>query len=117
MLQNYTYIHYTIQEKLIKMHWNFYFYSICKLFTVEVQQRRKQLQRSVAETTAHFLLSKSFLVCTFSQYSSFPTISCFQHSDAWKNVIKKNVATINLQLYNASTKASVVVLVRSCGAT
>jgi hypothetical protein len=33
------------------------------------------------------------------------------------NVTKRNVATINLQLYKASTKASVVVLVRSCGTT
>jgi hypothetical protein len=33
------------------------------------------------------------------------------------NVTKGNVATINLQLYNASTTASVVALVRSCGAT
>jgi hypothetical protein len=31
------------------------------------------------------------------------------------NVTKRNVATINPQLYNASTKASVVALVRSCG--
>jgi hypothetical protein len=31
------------------------------------------------------------------------------------NVTKRNVATINLQLYKASTKASVVALVRSCG--
>jgi hypothetical protein len=33
------------------------------------------------------------------------------------NVTKRNVATINLQLYNASTKASAVALVRSCGTT
>jgi hypothetical protein len=33
------------------------------------------------------------------------------------NVTKRNVATINLQLYNASTKASHVALVRSCGTT
>jgi hypothetical protein len=33
------------------------------------------------------------------------------------NVTKRNVATINLQVYNASTKASVVALVRSCGTT
>jgi hypothetical protein len=33
------------------------------------------------------------------------------------NVIKRNIATINLLLYNKSTKASVVVLVRSCGTT
>jgi hypothetical protein len=33
------------------------------------------------------------------------------------NVTKRNAATINLQLYNASTKASVVALVRSCGTT
>jgi hypothetical protein len=33
------------------------------------------------------------------------------------NVTKRNVATINPQLYNASTKASVVALVRSCGTT
>jgi hypothetical protein len=30
------------------------------------------------------------------------------------NVTKRNVATINLQQYNASTTASVVVLVHSC---
>jgi hypothetical protein len=30
-------------------------------------------------------------------------------------VTKRNVAMINLQLYNASTKASAVALVRSCG--
>jgi hypothetical protein len=34
-----------------------------------------------------------------------------------RNVTKRNVATINLQLYNASTKASDVALVRSCGNT
>jgi hypothetical protein len=33
------------------------------------------------------------------------------------NVRKRNAATINLQLYNASTKASAVALVRSCGTT
>jgi hypothetical protein len=49
MLQNY--IHYIIQKKLIIMYWNFDFYSICKLFTVEVQQRWKQLQSNAAETT------------------------------------------------------------------
>jgi hypothetical protein len=32
-------------------------------------------------------------------------------------VIKKNVAVINLQLYNMSTTASVVALARSCGTT
>jgi hypothetical protein len=41
MLQNYIYIHYTVQEKLITMYWNFDFHSICKLFTVEVRQRWK----------------------------------------------------------------------------
>jgi hypothetical protein len=30
---------------------------------------------------------------------------------------KQNVATINLQLYNASNNASVMALVRSCGTT
>jgi hypothetical protein len=33
------------------------------------------------------------------------------------NVTKRNVATINLQLYNESTNVSVVALVRSCGTT
>jgi hypothetical protein len=33
------------------------------------------------------------------------------------NVTKRNVATINLQVYSASTEASVVALVRSCGTT
>jgi hypothetical protein len=33
------------------------------------------------------------------------------------NVIKRDVTTINVQLYNASTKASVAALVRSCGTT
>jgi hypothetical protein len=33
------------------------------------------------------------------------------------NVTKRNVATINLQLYNVSTEASVVALVRSCRTT
>jgi hypothetical protein len=33
------------------------------------------------------------------------------------NVTKRNVAMINLQLYNASTKASDVALVRSRGTT
>jgi hypothetical protein len=33
------------------------------------------------------------------------------------NVTKRNVDTINIQLYNASTKASVLALVRSCGTT
>jgi hypothetical protein len=31
------------------------------------------------------------------------------------NAEVRNVATINLQMYNASTKASIVALVRSCG--
>jgi hypothetical protein len=64
------------------MYWNFDFHSICKLFTVQVRQRWKQLQSNVAETVASFLLSESFLICTFSQYSSFLTISCFWHRDA-----------------------------------
>jgi hypothetical protein len=54
MLQNCIYIHYTVQEKLIIMYWNSDFYSICRLFTVEVWQRWKQLQSSVAETIASF---------------------------------------------------------------
>jgi hypothetical protein len=33
------------------------------------------------------------------------------------NVTKINVATIDLQLYKASTKASDVALIRSCGTT
>jgi hypothetical protein len=33
------------------------------------------------------------------------------------NVTERNVATINLQLYNMSTEASVVALARSCGTT
>jgi hypothetical protein len=33
------------------------------------------------------------------------------------NIAKRNVAMINLQLYNTSTKASVVALVRPCGTT
>jgi hypothetical protein len=33
------------------------------------------------------------------------------------NVTNRSVATINLQLHSASTKASVVALVRSCGTT
>jgi hypothetical protein len=33
------------------------------------------------------------------------------------NVTKRYIATINVQLHNASTKASVVALVRSCGST
>jgi hypothetical protein len=33
------------------------------------------------------------------------------------NITKRNVAMINLQLYNASTKVSVVALIRSCGTT
>jgi hypothetical protein len=33
------------------------------------------------------------------------------------NVTNRNVATIDLQLYKASTKATVVALVRSCGTT
>jgi hypothetical protein len=33
------------------------------------------------------------------------------------NVTKRNVATINLQLYNASPKASDVALVPPCGTT
>jgi hypothetical protein len=33
------------------------------------------------------------------------------------NVTKRNLATINLQLYSASTKASVVALVCLCGTT
>jgi hypothetical protein len=57
MLQNYIYPHYTVQEKLRLMYWNFDSYSICQLFTAEVRQRWKQLRCSVAETTASFLLS------------------------------------------------------------
>jgi hypothetical protein len=34
-----------------------------------------------------------------------------------REVTKRNVAAINLQLCKASTKASVVALVRSCGTT
>jgi hypothetical protein len=34
-----------------------------------------------------------------------------------QNVTKRNVAAINLQLYNASTKVSIVALVRSCETT
>jgi hypothetical protein len=34
MLQNYVYIHYTVQEKLIIMYWNSDFYSICKLLFI-----------------------------------------------------------------------------------
>jgi hypothetical protein len=60
MLQNYIYVYYTVQEKLIIMYWNFDFYSICKLSTLEVRQRWKQLQSSVAETISSFLLSESF---------------------------------------------------------
>jgi hypothetical protein len=33
------------------------------------------------------------------------------------NVTKRNAATVNLQQYNASTTASDVALVRSCGTT
>jgi hypothetical protein len=33
------------------------------------------------------------------------------------DVTKGNVATINLELYNVSSKSSVVALVRSCGTT
>jgi hypothetical protein len=51
---NYIYIHYTVQEKLILMYWNFNFFSISRLFAVEVRQRWKQLLSSVAETTASF---------------------------------------------------------------
>jgi hypothetical protein len=54
MLQKYVYIHYTVQEIVIIMYWNFDFYSIRKLFTAEVRQRWKQLQSSVAETIASF---------------------------------------------------------------
>jgi hypothetical protein len=50
MLQSYIYIHYTVQEKLLIMYWNFDFYTICKLFTVQERQRWKQLQSTVAET-------------------------------------------------------------------
>jgi hypothetical protein len=34
-----------------------------------------------------------------------------------QNVTKRNVAAINPPLYNASTKASLVALVRPCGTT
>jgi hypothetical protein len=33
------------------------------------------------------------------------------------NVRKRNLATINLSLYNASTRVSVAALARSCGTT
>jgi hypothetical protein len=33
------------------------------------------------------------------------------------NIKKRNVATVNLERYDASTKASDVALVRSCGTT
>jgi hypothetical protein len=52
------------------MYWIVDFYSICKLFTVEMRQSWKQLQSSVAETIASFLLSESFLIYTFRFYSS-----------------------------------------------
>jgi hypothetical protein len=45
-------MHFTVQEKLIIKYWNFDFYSIYKLFTVDVRQRWKELQSSVAETIA-----------------------------------------------------------------
>jgi hypothetical protein len=79
MLQNYIYIHYMVQKKLIVMYRN---YDFCKLFNVEVRQRWKRLQSSATETIANFLLSESFLACAFNYYSSFPTISCFRHRDA-----------------------------------
>jgi hypothetical protein len=47
MLQNYIYIDYNVQGELTIMYWNFDSYSICKLFTVEVQQRWKRLQSIV----------------------------------------------------------------------
>jgi hypothetical protein len=88
MLQNYIYIHYTVQEKLIIMYWNCDFYSVCKLFTVEVWQRRKKLQSSVAETIERFCK-----IC--SQYSSFPMLSCFWHHDAWQTKYNKEKCSYN----------------------
>jgi hypothetical protein len=64
MLQNYIYIHYTAQEKLIRIYWNFDFFSICKLLAVEVRQRWKPSR-------------EPFLIYTFSHYSSIQKISCF----------------------------------------
>jgi hypothetical protein len=68
MLQNYIYIHYTIQEKLI-MYWNFDFYLICKLFIVEVRQHWKQLQTSVAVTIVSF----------YKMHSHFSVEQIFSH--------------------------------------
>jgi hypothetical protein len=87
------------------MYGNFDFYSISKLFTVEVRQRWKQLKSRVAETTASFLLGGSFRIYNFSHYSSIPTISCFRHQMLEKrNATKRIVVTINLQQYNGQLK-------------
>jgi hypothetical protein len=51
MLQNFTYIYYTLQEKLIIKYWNFDVDSISKLFNIEMQQQWKQLQSSIPETS------------------------------------------------------------------
>jgi hypothetical protein len=61
------------------MYCNFDFYSICKLFTVEVRQRWKRLQSSVAETMASFLFSGYFPHIYIFSHSHFPTISFFWH--------------------------------------
>jgi hypothetical protein len=56
MLQNYIYIHSTVQDKLIITYCNFDFYSISKKLIVEVRQHQKQIQSIVAETVVSFIL-------------------------------------------------------------
>jgi hypothetical protein len=51
-------------------------------------------------------------ILPFQRYVAFGIVMREKH-----NVTKRNVATTNLQLYNASTKTSVMALVRSCGTT
>jgi hypothetical protein len=49
---------------------------------------------------------------TFQRKVAFGIVMRQKHNET-----KRNVATINLQLYNASTNASAAALVRSCGTT
>jgi hypothetical protein len=77
-----------------------------------VRQRWKQLQSNVAETIAVFSYVLLITILPFQLEVAFGTVMPEEH-----NVTKRNAATINLQLYNASTKASVVALLRLCGTT
>jgi hypothetical protein len=73
----------------------------------------EKLQSSVELSIFQF--SESLFICTFTilpfrRQAGSGIVMREKH-----NATKGNVATINLQVYSASTNASVVALVRSCG--